>query len=125
MKVLSGTVIAPKRLEMPPPIAMAELLVNVQPLIVSVSALCDAAALAGGVAGEGAAADRQRPECCRCRRRRWRCSGEGAVGDRAVPQEVVEAAASSGGVAGEGAVAHRQRPAEVFDAAAVAARSCR
>ena len=69
-----------------------------------------AVAGAGGVAGEGAAAHRRRPE-------------------------VVEAAAmEAGGVAGEGAAAHRQRTGEhsstdygggVEDAAAVAWRSCR
>ena len=77
------------------------LLVKVLPITVAVPKFFEAAAAAvGGVAGENAVADRQRPR-----------SGEAA------------AAAEVGGVAGEGAAAHRCRRATlvVKAAAAVAA----
>ena len=60
-------------LQMPPP-TEAELPDRVLSLTVSVAVVVDAAAVSvGGVAGEGAAADRQRPGSCRCRRR---CAAE-------------------------------------------------
>ena len=60
VKVLPLTVAVPL-LSRPPPSTLAELLVKVLPLTVAVPLVVEAAAeVAGGVAGEGAAADRRR-----------------------------------------------------------------
>ena len=63
VKVLLITVAVPPLLEMPPPAppSMAPLLVKVLPLTVTVPKLKMPPPASGGVAGEGAAAHRQRP----------------------------------------------------------------
>ena len=60
----AAATVALPALSRPPPATMAELLVKVQPLTVAVAPLRveEAAAESGGVAGESAVADRQRPK---------------------------------------------------------------
>ena len=90
LNVLPLTVAVP-RLSIPPPLAMAELLVNVcrSPL------------------ASPAGIDRQRSNAAA---QRGRVAGECAVAHRRRPVLNVDAATHEpGGVAGEGAVAHRQR----------------
>ena len=102
---------------------MAELLVKVLPLTVSVPPLVEdaAAGVAGGVAGEGAADHRRRPALVEDAAAvvTGRVAGEGAA-DHRRSTEVVDAAAVAAGVAGEGAADHR-RSTEVVDAATTVA----
>ena len=64
VKVLSLTVAVPLLSRPPPLLLLAELLVKVLPMHRrrTASLVVEAAAVTGGVAGEGAAADRDRPE---------------------------------------------------------------
>ena len=100
---------------------LAELLVKELPLTVAVPprSLARPPPEAGGVAGEGAAAHRRRPEVDEAAAiGAGGVAGEGAAAHRRRPTTLVgEAAAEGGGVAGEGAAAHRRRP-DVGEAAA-------
>ena len=77
--------------------------------------------MAGGVAGEGAAAHRRRPGVVEAAADvAGGVAGEGAAAHRRRPAVVEAAAIVAGGVAGEGAAAHRRRPATlVVEAAAM------
>ena len=84
---------------------------------------CGAAVVAGGVAGQGAVADRQRArEVEDATAGVGGVAGQGAVAD-CQRASVVNAAAVEGGVAGQSAIADHQRPILVVDAAGAVADS--